>query len=190
MTRQLLRKVRKYHGGGLGDMADRGIPKAQVEIYLRSTRGETFYVPTLADGILFLLSREGYRLGISYWPDGAGFRKPEYKITIYRFGDELKCDIIAPMLETWKSSKEIGTLRWDLGYQDRIPTEGGSIEVVDLAAVLGLIEESEPTQVESENPEEFVDRIEATLDNPVTASQRVESNLFEEVEVVVDGSQL
>lgn len=190
MTRQLRRCVRKYTGGGLSDLGDTGIPKAQVEVYLRSAEGETFYVPTLSEGILHLLSTEGNRLGISYWPDGAGFHKPEYKITIWRSSNELSCDVIAPMLESWKPSSETGRLNWKLDYQDRLPASGGSVEVVDLATVLGLVENSKSAKTETEDPEEFVDRIEESLDNPAAGQSPVDSYLFEEVEVVIDGTQI
>lgn len=70
-------------------------PMANVEIYIRSNRGETFNTGSLAEGICHLLSNEGYRLSIKeltcdgYW-----------NIQLRRFGDQITCEIHAPMLES------------------------------------------------------------------------------------------
>ena len=41
------------------DLGNSSIPKAEVEVYARDCYGETFYLPTLYEGIQHLLSNEG-----------------------------------------------------------------------------------------------------------------------------------
>lgn len=142
-------EIRKYSGGGIGDLGDSNIPKAQVEIYLRSQEGEIFYVPTLAEGIVHLLSKQGYRLGIYHWPAGAGFDKPRYDLVVYRDGDELEVEVRAPGLALFDLSSGVpkrttGKIIWE---KDEIPlslprfptdTAHPGIEVVSLEEALGL----------------------------------------------------
>ena len=130
----LVHTIRKYLGGGLGDMGDTNIPKARVEIYLRSQDGETFYVPTLYEGLLHLLSNEGYRLSVYEWPDGAGFERDRFAITVYRSGNELSVKLGAPMITEFdKEAREVALNRiiWD--FSERPPAaERGKVEVVYL----------------------------------------------------------
>lgn len=91
-------EINKYHGGGLGDLDDPNIPKAEVQIYLRSKDGEVFHVGSLAEGIAHLLSKDGYRLSIQSWPHGAGWQPQNelFNITIYRMEDWIFAALNAP----------------------------------------------------------------------------------------------
>ena len=91
-------EIRKYRGGGLADLGAPGIPQANVELYLRSAQGETFYVGSLEEGIAHLLSKDGYRLSINCWPNGAGWglHQRRFGVVIRRLGDELVTELEAP----------------------------------------------------------------------------------------------
>lgn len=93
------RTIRKFFGGG-------ETPKAQVEVYVRSDQGETFYVPTLQEGIHHLLSNEGYRLGVyeDIHKDGSFQR---YAIVVFRGGSNLGLRLDAPMLNYRSELNEI-----------------------------------------------------------------------------------
>lgn len=148
-------EIRKYLGGGLGNLSDPNIPKAEVEVYLRSRDGETFYVPTLAERIVHLLSNKGYRLSVTQWPEGAGFDKPCYKLVIYRLDNELEVEVQAPGLAIFdlssgKPERTIGKIVWE---KDKMPltpfqfptdTAKPGITVVSLEEVLGLPPSSPP----------------------------------------------
>jgi hypothetical protein len=146
-------QITKYHGGGLGHLSDPDIPKAEVEIYLRSKNGETFYASSLDEGMLHLLSNEGYRLGISVWPDGAGFDRDCYKITIRRDGNRLTTELIAPMLK-YDPRQEPNTIKWDFSEKPA-REELGEVEVISLNEVLDLPE----PELAPEDPKEEVEVI-------------------------------
>lgn len=130
-------------------MADPDIPKGKMEIYIRSQEGETFYVPTLAEGIIHLISNKGYRLSVSHWPEGAGFDKSCYKLVIYRLGNELEVEVRAPGLALFdlssgKPERTTGKIVWEKGQipltPPRFPTDTAKpgIMVVNLNEVLDL----------------------------------------------------
>lgn len=108
----LKRTIRKYTGGGLANPDDAGIPLAQVQVYLRSAEGETFYVPTLYEGIQHLLSNQGYRLGVYESPDGNAWSE-RYAIVLFRAGDSLGVRLEAPML---RDVRELNEISFDLSY--------------------------------------------------------------------------
>ena len=145
--------VRKYVGGGLADLADPTIPKAQVEVYLRSKDGETFYAPTLMEGILFLLSNQGFRLTVVEWPEGAGISRAEFGLRVYRCGQDLGVQIIAPMVDPAKGSISEVVLR----DPPSLPDQPGTVEVVSLHQVLGI--QPPPT-----DPDDLVEIVDVTID--------------------------
>lgn len=148
-------KIRKYVGGGLGNMSDSGIPKAEVEIYLRSRNGETFYVPSLADGLLHLLSNDGYRLGLYYYPDGAGIGMEAWSVIVYRNGNQLSCKVRAPMVDS--ETAEVGELKWALDRKPLPAAQRGQVTFRSLEEVLGLA-------VTDAVPEGLMDEVEVTID--------------------------
>lgn len=91
-------EIEKYKGGGITHPDDPNIPKASVEVYIRSMDGETFYVGSLAEGLAHLLSKEGYRISITEYPHGAGWgpQNERFGVVIERNGDSLFVSIKAP----------------------------------------------------------------------------------------------
>lgn len=138
-------KIRKYKGGGLGALNDPGIPQVEVEVYLRSSDGETFYVPTLQEGITHLLSDKGYRLTVNTWPQGAGIDKPCYGLKIYRQGQNLSVNITAPgMAFVDPATDDLvadNKVVWDdhkTPLEQPIFADAPPIEHIDLGEALGL----------------------------------------------------
>lgn len=80
----------------------RDFPMASVEIYIRTSNGETFNTGSLAEGICHLLSKEGYRLSIKEYTDDGGI----YNIQLRRFGNQITCEMDAPMLQDWPATPE------------------------------------------------------------------------------------
>jgi len=144
----ITKRIRKYSGGGLGHLSDTRIPKAEVQVYVRTATGETFYLPSLHEGILHLLSNEGSRLGVYEYPDGAGFgpNQHQYAIVVRRDhgvadGATMSVEIRAPMIAdhlTLRSLRE-GESRIHLDLSPPPPLEKrGTVEVVPLEDVLGM----------------------------------------------------
>lgn len=124
----LKRTIRKVHMAIWGDPNS---PKAEVEVYCRDTNGQTFHVPTLYEGILHLLSNEGYRLSVWEWPDGAAVGNERFGITVRRGNKDLVVELAADCLAFTQRGNEV---KYDLKRPDKkLPnSELGSFEVVYL----------------------------------------------------------
>jgi hypothetical protein len=91
-------EIHKYHGGDIAHPEDPRVPQTPVEIYIRDSNDNTFYVESLAEGIAHLLSNEGYRLSITEFLDGKGFGSHNlgFGVIIRREGDNLEVSLRAP----------------------------------------------------------------------------------------------
>lgn len=106
------KKIRKHHVGGLENLSDPRVPKAPLEVYLRSAEGETFHVSTLHEGIYHLLSNEGYRLSVYERPDGAA--GPTFGVVIRREGSHLAATIQAPIIDYVRLYLGFGQLKSEI----------------------------------------------------------------------------
>lgn len=138
--------IRRFDGGGLGNIADPNIPTPRVEVYIRDQGGDTFYVPTLYEGILHLLSNAGSRITISEWPDGPGLMREQFTVRIFREGNQLFTSIDAPCLQAFP--RVHNGVAYNLEPRPAHP--GGSIQVVPIDQVLGGDVQAPPPPVISE----------------------------------------
>lgn len=160
----LKRKIRKFHVGGVGNLSDPRIPKAEVEIYLRSAGGETFYVASLHEAILHLLSTEGYRVGISEWPDGAGFGRDHYGVTVRREGNDLAVELRAPMVDALQSNEAQirGESKVYLDFRPR-PTPREVAENITVVPIPPSVLETQEDALSAEEAS-IVQEVEVTID--------------------------
>lgn len=95
------RIIRKFSDGGLDNTRNPSIPKTSAEVYVRNRYGQTFHVHSLAEGILHLISNEGYRL--SFWEYSEASANDSFPlpsaITVYRDGNELSVRVQSAHLD-------------------------------------------------------------------------------------------
>ena len=85
------RLIRKYLEGANLPPNDSSFPTAQLQVYARSRFGETFPLYSLEEGLLHLLSNEGYRLSLWEYSEAYADESPGGRVgvTFYRDGDSI-----------------------------------------------------------------------------------------------------
>lgn len=107
----ITRNIRKVFAGGLAGLDDPGVPHAEVEVYIRDANNQTFHVPSLFEGLMHLLSNEGYRLSVYEWPDGPGFNHNRVGIVVRRDGNSLSVCLEADCIEPYKPNEVVFDLK-------------------------------------------------------------------------------